>query len=105
MGSPVAALKPAGAEPRLHEPFWLQHQAAARDLAAAVSHCSSARHGPFGFGSSGPGGGNPRGCRQDEVPVIPNGGIEGQSLASQKLQVWRKRPAITPWLGIGVGCR
>ena len=33
----LSALQPTGAEPRVHEPLWLQHQAIAGDFTAVVS--------------------------------------------------------------------
>src|SRR3990167_5193778 len=34
-GDPLSALQPTGAEPRINEPLWLQHQTTTRDFATA----------------------------------------------------------------------
>src|SRR3990167_4146049 len=78
-GDPLSALQPTGAEPRINEPLWLQHQTTARDFATAVNHA------PFGvatrhihalsmfttvrIGHSPP-------CRQHYVSVIHSCAIE-----------------------------
>lgn len=41
-GDPFSARQPTGAEPRVHEPLWIQHQTVAGDFAATLDHA------PFG---------------------------------------------------------